>query len=402
MLIFLIASRVIAFAGFLLITLCPLTAYALPLSAFETDTDRLIAGADFQLKLDTAVAVKNPELIGIHIQATCNGEGSNDPKSSNIRDYKWRMIDGDSYLVIGMPESTKLIKDLGANLSTVCLVLTYEVNGNRIEDPFDLVVPNKAFAYLIAFGFLGAFFLLLDRLNTQPFKPMHGFKEDKCKEIWEQNNNRFQRALKFPLVFAITPMGTYSISLTQALIWTYLTVFMSVYIYWLYGSLLDLTPQILTMLGIGGGTAVASKINALSRSYSIPDRYLGLISRSRVPRLSDLISTSQRPNLFKFQILAFTLIAGGFVLLETMQTFRIPEIPESLVTLMGLSSVVYLGNEVTAESLWSRVQALQKEIEAYAKDNKLEIATVNDVEEIGTRKPALIEELKVALETLYS
>lgn len=368
---------------------------------FEPVTDRLITGNEFRLEKVPGASRDDPAVSSLRLQTSCDEPADTGARAVELVDYRLRTVDDRTYLVTATPRREDLTRALQHPVDRVCLRIHYQVDGATRIDRFPLRVPSKVLAYVVAFGFLALFFVLMRSARTDPFKPMDAFASDVSRDRWKEQNQWAKRILKFPLIFAITPMGSYSISLTQALLWTYLTVFMSVYIYWLYGSLLDLTPQILAMLGIGGATAVAAKINAVSKSYHVPEKYLKLIERQRVPQLRDLISTNDRPNLFKFQILAFTLIAGGFVLLETLQKFRIPDIPDSLVALMGLSTVVYLGNEVSAQSVWDEIRVLQDGIEKFARDHDAPIATTADIESLSGEGAQLVAQLKSALKSLY-
>ncbi len=373
----------------------------LRLPLFEPVTDRLITDNEFRLARVPGAAQGEAALASMRLQRSCQEDEAPGTRALELVDRRLRTIDDRTYLIAATPRREDLVRALQGPADRVCLRLHYTVDGARHTDRFPLQVPSKVLAYVVAFGFLALFLLLMRTAKSDPFKPDEAFANDICRDRWQEQNQWAKRFLKFPLTFAITPMGSYSISLTQALLWTYLTVFMSVYIYWLYGSLLDLTPQILAMLGIGGATAVAAKINAVSKSYQLPEKYLKLIDRRRVPQLRDLISTNDRPNLFKFQILAFTLIAGGFVLLETLQTFRIPEIPDSLVALMGLSTVVYLGNEVSAQSVWDQIRTRVQGIEQFARDHNAPIATTTDLEALQGEGAQMVDALKTALKSVY-
>ena len=165
-----------------------------------------------------------------------------------------------------------------------------------------------------------------------------------------------EKTFLYPLNLAITPLGTYSISRTQILVWTYVTIFGLIYVYWLTESFLDITSQVLMLLGIGGSTAIGSKINAISKTYEVPPKYLNLVERKRIPRLNDLISTEGRPSIFKFQMLVFTLLTAYMVVVEIAKNYAFPQIPENLIALMGISSAVYIGNEITQENVGEKIK----------------------------------------------
>jgi len=71
----------------------------------------------------------------------------------------------------------------------------------------------------------------------------------------------------------------------------------------------------------------------------------------RIPRLRDMVSIGGRLNIYKFQMVVFTAITGAIVLSELLRSFNFPEIPDSLIVLMGLSNTLYLGNEVSLDPM---------------------------------------------------
>jgi len=265
---------------------------------------------------------------------------------------------------------------------------------------FRLMIPSVKWAYIWGIVVAVASFFIISRLKPDPIKKHMGFEKEKDKttEEWEKKE-RWKKLLLYPLNFAITPMGSYSISLTQIIIWTYVTIFGLVYVYSLTGSFLDITPQVLMLLGIGGGTAITSKINSISKLYEVPPKYLNLVEKKRVPQLRDLISTAGNLNVFKFQILVFTLLVAYVVVLEIAKKYSFPQIPENLIILMGISSAVYLGNEVTQKNVWEKIKKKVEDIEKNAKERNILIRDTNEVSNSGIPE---VGELKEILSSIYS
>ena len=84
------------------------------------------------------------------------------------------------------------------------------------------------------------------------------------------------------------------------------------------------------------------------------------------------MSIAGKLNIYKFQMLVFTLITGGLVLAELIKACNFPEIPSTLIMLMGLSNTLYLGNEVTVEpieGLREKVKAYKEEVDAQKKES---------------------------------
>ncbi|MDP3029796.1 MAG: hypothetical protein Q8O04_09940 [Deltaproteobacteria bacterium] len=176
-----------------------------------------------------------------------------------------------------------------------------------------------------------------------------------------------------PLDFTVSPLHRYSISLLQILIWTTITIFSLIYVYYLQGEFLLLTNQILILLGISGATALSAKAAAVVRFKELPDKYYkkngkDLRDCKRKPKFSDYVSIGGIPNLFKFQILGFTVITGIIVVWELIKTSNFPEIPSELLILMGISGGAYVGNEIATENVWTKLEEKVKKADEKYKE----------------------------------
>jgi hypothetical protein len=203
---------------------------------------------------------------------------------------------------------------------------------------------------------------VLALLKPNPFSNDSRFSDDARHREWTEQA-KLKRFLLYPLNFAITPISTYSISAVQVVFWTLIIIFAAVFVFVTHSDFLPITDQVLILLGISGGTALAAKANALMKSKDIPKEYFSDIKRSRFPKLRDLVTIGGVPNIFKFQIFAFTLINGVIVLKELCSAFAFPVIPTEQLTLMGISSAIYLGNEVTMENVWEKIEEKVKKAE---------------------------------------
>lgn len=194
-------------------------------------------------------------------------------------------------------------------------------------------------------------------MKPNPFPTDTRFKADTRAKQWkDQRPSWLSRILLYPLHFAITPIGTYSISVAQIMFWTAIVIFASIYVFFIRSEFLHVSEQVLTLLGISGGTALVAKANAVVRSREIPAEFFKGVDRTRIPRLRDLICIGGIPSIFKFQIFAFTLINGVLVIKQLYSHFNFPVIPNEQLILMGISSGVYLGNEITWENIWDTMK----------------------------------------------
>jgi hypothetical protein len=190
-----------------------------------------------------------------------------------------------------------------------------------------------------------------------------------------------------PLALTTTPVGGYSLSKAQILLWSCVTAFGLVYVYFLTLEFLAITTQVLLLLGIGGSTAIATQISNDDASVARQMALAGMVPRA--PRLADLVWSGGRPDIFKFQMLIFTLLTAGIVFSELVRQYTFPAIPENLVALMGVSSAVYVSNKVVTQK--------QNEKDREAIDAK-------EAEILARRGPVSDQdraELKALLERVY-
>ncbi len=262
-----------------------------------------------------------------------------------------------------------------------------EIHARNAQDTyerfFSFAIPLRKTATLWGIIVVLLFLVIIALMKPDPFptdKRFDGGAKDKRAEKWK-DQHPFSRLLLYPLNFAVTPIGNYSISVAQILFWTAIVIFASIYVFLLRGEFLNVSDQVLTLLGISGGTAVAAKASAVVRSHDIPIEFLKGIERTRIPRVRDLICIGGIPNIFKFQIFAFTLINGALVLKQLYAHFNFPDIPTGQLILMGISSTIYLGNEITMENIWKMIEEKTKQFKE-AMDRKDTAAYDNLKEEI--------------------
>ncbi len=272
------------------------------------------------------------------------------------------------------------------------VLIKIPVGQNNYEKSAEFAVPLQLTATIWGFLVLLTLYILilLMKLNLFPKdKRFNGGKGDKRIQKWQDlYKSPFIRRLIGPFHLIATPIGNYSISASQILFWSAIVIFASVYVFYCRSDFLNITGQVLTLLGISGGTALAAKGNALIKSRDIPDEFFKDIQRTRVPRFRDIICISGIPNIFKFQIFAFTLVNGIIVLNQLYTSFNFPEIPDMQLTLMGISNGVYLGNEIIGGNVW---EDINKKVE------EANTARNQDIEKFER----LTGEIKGMLESIY-
>ncbi len=375
---------------------------------FELVKDRVVPGNIVQIKIVDKDSFESSS--GVKIEDINKIELDYEGDLKEIKNYYFKNIDNDLFLVLEMPlrktiTSIKNISAWGGWFTTYKAQLRIIYKKTNVDGEPEVFrqnlpveIPNFHWAYTWGIIAILISFLIAWALKPDPLKKQEGFDADNSKDEWQKTNG-VKRFFLYPLHFTITPLGTYSISLAKILFWTFITIFGFVYVYRLSGKVLDITPQMLTLLGIGGGTALAAKINAQSRVREIPQKYLGLVKKTRIPRLKDLLSIGGQPNIFKFQMIVFTLFTGYYVIVEIIKTCAFPEIPGNLMTMMGMSSIIYLGNEVASKNVWEEIKKKVEAIKEYAEKNN---EPINNAQEINDLDFSEVGELKTMLNEIYS
>ena len=147
---------------------------------------------------------------------------------------------------------------------------------------------------------------------------------------------------------------TISVSKTQILIWTLVTIFGIIYVHRVSAAFLDITPQVLILLGMGGITAIFAKYQATRNGADDQPTPQGEEATAEEQEPGQATSESKpstfkngKDDIFKFQMLSFTFLTAIIVFLEILKNNAFPVLPENLIVVMGISNGVYLGNKFT-------------------------------------------------------
>lgn len=258
----------------------------------------------------------------------------------------------------------------------VKMTVTTQIDTTQIvSETFYLRVTRRGWG--VTAGLLFLFVVMLTTMRiTKNYNPFD--KDSERYQAWAKTYKTgwLKRFFFSPLDIAVTPFGTYSISVAQVLFWTLIVAFSCVYVYMLKAAFLAIPDQILLLLGITGGTALTTRINSMSRD-AVPAELIQQIDRKEIPRLRDMMCIAGKLNIYKFQMLVFTVITGFIVIVELIKACNFPEIPNTLIVLMGLSNTLYLGNEVAVEP----IEGLRGKIKDY-KEEKDELKKKTQGEEI--------------------
>lgn len=193
------------------------------------------------------------------------------------------------------------------------------------------------------------------------------------------------------LSFTIGVDGQTSLSLFQIYIWTTLVLTGMVYVFFMSGNLLNVSQQVLVLVGLAGGGSISARwisIGTVSKSASEDSGFWGMFV------------VNGTPDLLRLQLFLFTLTIWIYVAARVFYEQEFPELTANVLLLMGISNGVYVGAKWVTSSDPS---ALLRQKKAYmARDiKKLEAGTIKLTDPVTQQaKIGSEQELKKLKETL--
>lgn len=158
-----------------------------------------------------------------------------------------------------------------------------------------------------------------------------------------------------PVVVTQDQLGYGSVARLQIVFFTFVVFAALAYILQRAGVLQEISEHILYLLGIAGAGSALSSVVSANRAANRPGptreglAWLGragiLPERLRVGAWQDLIVSDREVDPYRLQILVFSGLVGGFLLLAGANELAALRIPDNLMALLGLSQVVYVGGK---------------------------------------------------------
>ncbi len=287
---------------------------------FDLKNGRIVPGAYLKIKVNKKLFdEKLGKIKDIKLKYSISPESIKEhtfPRSS----WYFKETDRNLYLFVKMPTWKQLEKIKGQPFWRGILspykaemFIDYSKNGNELIVPFLVEFPDSKWALLWG----AALSILLIILMS-----------------WGMKEQLSLKLLNFSMKkLILSPTGTISVSKTQILIWTLISLFGIIYVYRISATFLEITPQVLMFLGIGGGTALAAKYHAVRNSSDNGAKPQG----------------AGTTDFFKVQMLSFTVVIAVIVVIEIIKTNVFPTLSENLVVVMGISNAAYLGNKISGK-----------------------------------------------------
>lgn len=176
-----------------------------------------------------------------------------------------------------------------------------------------------------------------------------------------------------------TAANTLNLARLQVILWTKVVLFGFLYVWNTSEAQLALTADVLVLMGIGAGTALGAR----SASAGGGEERYYLLVKDRRPQLRDLVTVGGRADVFKLQMLMFTLVSVWMVVQELLYTGSFPTLSAELLGLMGISSATYLGNEAIGGSQ-SEIMAAWKKLEEACAEANISLDSNQELRELGS------------------
>lgn len=176
--------------------------------------------------------------------------------------------------------------------------------------------------------------------------------------VLERNSETTRNAQKKYrlLVFAMGVNGeNYSLSLIQILMWTILVLIGMVYVFLMSGDLMNITWQVLVLLGLTGTGSISARWISM---------HVGASGTGRSSGFRGMLMTDGQPDLLRLQMFVFTITVWLYVAVQVFYEQKFPELSPNTLLLMGISNGVYVGAKWVGASA-SRQRQLNAEIDEF-------------------------------------
>jgi hypothetical protein len=177
----------------------------------------------------------------------------------------------------------------------------------------------------------------------------------------------FVRALN-PAKVAAGPDGKGSLSVFQTLSFSLVVVGLILFFMLQTGVLLNLSGTVLALLGISGiGSTIAKGADAQRNTLS-PENRAWLLRRNWIPTAkpsvdsssaswSDFFSTDGVFDVYRYQSFIFALLVIGALIAAGATELSTFAIPETILGIVGLSQMVYIGGKFVTQTNMSDLNA---------------------------------------------
>ena len=171
-----------------------------------------------------------------------------------------------------------------------------------------------------------------------------------------------------PVTVSVGPDGKASLSTFQVWLFTLAVVGLFL-LFWLQtGMLADLSGTILTLLGISGIGAIAAKGTDQQRNTISPENRAWLIRKNWIQAAKqpvdasnatwrDFFTTNGQFDVYRYQSFVFSFVVVAALIAAGVTELSTFTIPDTVLGIVGLSQVVYIGGKLVTSTSMSDLNA---------------------------------------------
>lgn len=192
-----------------------------------------------------------------------------------------------------------------------------------------------------------------------------------------------------PVVLTAGSNGLGSATKLQILFFSLLIFGVVSYIWILSGHLTEMSSSVLLLMGISGIGATAAAGTEVAKNRIDFDNWSWLVNRGWLPKggvaeenmakWKDIVTTGGEFDATRFQMITFSLLVGGALLTAGSELMDLSsfEIPDTLLGILGLSQVVYVGGKLTAPPAISDLNKQIQKLRTAESDVSVSLSKVN-------------------------
>ena len=193
-----------------------------------------------------------------------------------------------------------------------------------------------------------------------------------------------------PVFLSAGPYGKGSLSKLQILFFSFIVIALLAYVLLRVGRLSDVSYTVLALIGIAGVGSAAANATDIARRRIDFDNWawfvkLGWLTEhglacDQTARWRDIVTSDGEFDVYRFQIVVFSLVVGGALLGAGFSDLSTSAIPLNLLGILGLSQIVYVGGKLATPPSFDELNKAATDLRK--KDGKGDPAFAKELEEL--------------------
>ena len=222
----------------------------------------------------------------------------------------------------------------------------------------------------------------------------------------EQRPERWQAYLD-PIAMSAGLDGRASLGKLQIIMFSLIVFGLVTYILLKTGVLTDISSTVLVLLGIAGIGSTVAKGADISRTTITPENRAWLLRKKWLPSARnpieidahwrDIFTTDGELDVYRYQSFIFSLVVAGALIIGGVTQLSSFEIPPTLLGILGLSQVVYIGGKLVTPTTMADLNNSIGDLREAEKKFRSSAITANG----GVLPPALAQAIVPASQQSY-